>query len=240
MALTYSTYIVALGQLMVVDPADPNFLAILPSCIDYAEQRGYRDLDLLSTVVRDSSANLTANNRTFTLPVSLGRFVVVNGVNVITPVATTTANGTRNQLTPVSRDVVDALWPSEAAASATTCPTQFAMVTDQIIIVGPPPGAAFNVEIVGTIRPTPLSVSNTTTVLSTYTPDLFLAASMIFMSGYQKNFGAQADDPKMSASWESQYTTLLNSATTEEFRKRFQSSAWSSLTTPPAAAPPRA
>lgn len=240
MSYTYATYQTALAELMVTATSAADFVAILPSIIDYAEQRCYRDLDLLSTVVRDSSTNLTANARAFTLPTSLGRFVVINGVNVVTPVATTTANGTRNPLVPTSRDVLDLLWPSEAAASASTVPTLFAMITDQQIIVGPPPGAAFNVEIIGTIRPTALSASNTTTSLSTYLPDLFLAASMIFASGYQKNFGGQSDDPKMSASWEQQYGTLLASANAEEFRKRFQSSAWTSQTAPPAAQPPRA
>jgi hypothetical protein len=37
---------------------------------------------------------------------------------------------------------------------------------------------------------------STTTILSLYVPDLFVAAAMIFMAGYQKDFGSQSDDPQ--------------------------------------------
>lgn len=235
--LTYSTYVTALSTLMVTTTADANFVAILPDIIDYAEQRSYRDLDLLATTVRDSSATLTVGTRTFTLPQALGRFVVLDGINIVTPSTTTNPDiGTRNSVLATSREYVDSAWPSTLGA---TLPAFFAMVTDQIIIVGPAPDAAYTVEVIGTIRPTPLSASNTTTFLSLYLPDLFLAASMIFAAGYQKNFGAQADDPRSAVSWETQYTTLLVSARNEETQKKFEASAWSSDQTPPEAQPPR-
>ena len=98
------------------------------------------------------------------------------------------------------------------------------MVTDQSIVMAPSPGAAFAVEVIGNIRPTPLSATNTTTFLASYLPDLFFAASMIFVSGWQKNFGAQADDPRMAMSWETQYQGLLSSAKIEELRKKYAAS----------------
>lgn len=229
MAYNYTTYSAALAEMMVTSVTDTDFVAIEPSIIDAAEQRMYRELDILNTVVRDSSANLSANSRNFTLPQAQGRFVVVNGINVVTPISTTVSTGTRNPVVPVSRDLMDAFWPTNSAASSTTIPAFFAMITDQEVIFGPPPGDTFNVEIIGTIRPTPLSADNETTYLSLYLPDAFLACSMIFASGFQKNFGAQADDPKMAASWESQYQTLMASANVEEQRKRFAGQAWGSL-----------
>lgn len=214
-----------------------EFVQIMPECIDYAEQRCYRELDLLNTVVRDSSATLTIGTRNLTLPTTLGRFVVTNGINIITPSSTTNPdNGTRNPLTPTSRDVLDALWPSTVGASV---PNLYAMITDQQLIVGPSPDAAYTVEVAGTIRPNPLSASNTTTYLSLYLPDLLVAASMVFMSGYMRNFGAQADDPQMGASWESQTKILMASANTEEQRKRYASGAWGSLSPTPIATPTR-
>lgn len=225
MSLNYTSYVAELQALAPTTAADTDFLAILPGAIDYAEQRIYRELDLLSTVVRDSSGNAVANSRTFTLPSAQGRFVVLQGVNVITPVGSTPANGARNALIKASRDYIDFVWPSETAAGASTVPQYFAHVTDQIIVFGPPPGSAFNVEAVGTVRPTPLSGTNATTFLSQYLPDLLIAASMVFISGYQKNFGSQADDPKMAQSWEQQYQTLFASANAEEVRKKFGASA---------------
>ncbi len=226
MSLTYSQYVTEVALLAVIPSDNADFLSNLPSAIDYAEQRLYRELNLLGTIVRDSSANASANNRDFTLPTSLGRFVVVNGINIVTPAGSTVSNGTRKGLVQTSRDYIDFTWPSNTAASSTTTPDYFAMITDQTVIFGSPPGDTFNVEIVGTIRPTPLSVSNTSTYLSLYLPDLFLAASMIFVEGYKNNFGAQADNPQAAQSWENQYDLLFKSANTEETRKRWGMGKW--------------
>ncbi len=223
--LTYSTYVTALSTLTVIPSSNSDFTNILPDCIDYAEQRIFRELNLLTTVIRDASQSLTPSSRDFTLPTAQGAFVVVNGVNVITPAGATPANGTRNRLTPMSLDVLDTVWPSNVGSAL---PTGFAMVTQTSIVVGPWPDQAYAAEVVGTTRPLPLSATNTVTFLSANLPDLFLAASMVFMAGYQKAFGAQSDDPQLAQSWESQYGKLLTSANTEEFRKRFQGSAWSS------------
>jgi hypothetical protein len=112
------------------------------------------------------------------------------------------------------------------------------MITDQTIIVGPPPDAAYTMEVVGTIRPAPLSVSNTTTYLTQYLPDLFFAESLVFGYGYLKDFGAATDDPRGSTTWESHYQALWQSANTEENRKKYAAQAWTpkqptSLATPP-------
>lgn len=236
MSYTYTTWVTAISTETVIPATDPYFLTILPTIIDQSEQRIYRELDLLSTIVRDSTASLSANSRNFTLPTGSGRFVTTQGFNVYTPAGQTT---TRNQLTPTSRDYIDATWPNEAPATAPSIPTMFAMITDQQIIVAPPPDTNYGIEVIGTIRPLPLSATNPTTFLTLYLPDLFLAASMIAMSGYMRNFGSQADDPKMAMSWQSLYDASKASAMTEETRKKWQSVAWSSQSPSPLATPPR-
>lgn len=225
MAYDYTTYSAALAELMVTTTSQADFVAILPSIIDYAEQRIYRELDLLNTVVRDSSGVLSPSNRNFTLPTSLGTFIVVNGINVVTPAGTAPDAGTRNQLVSTTRDYLDMAWPN---ATGATVPSLYAMITQSTIVVGPWPDAAYVVEVIGTQRPTPLSTSNTSTFLTANLPDLFMAASMVFASGFQKNFGSQGDDPKMSVSWETQYKSLFASANVEEVRKKYQSVGWSS------------
>lgn len=236
MSFTYSSYVTALSTETVIPATDTNFITILPTIIDLSEQRIYRELDLLSTVVRDTSGVLTANSRNFTLPQGSGRFVTTLGLNVFTPSGTTT---NRNQLTPTSRDGLDAIWPNEAASTVPSVPSLFAMITDQTIIVGPPPDATYSIEVVGTIRPAPLSAANQTTFLSLYLPDLFFAASMVAMAGYMRNFGSQADDPKMAQSWDQQYEAFKSSAIIEELRKKWQSVSWSSQSPSPIATPPR-
>lgn len=225
MALTYSSFVSSIANLMVQDSTGTEFQAMLPNMIDYSEQRIYRDLDLLSTIVRDSTSSLTASSRNFTLPSSAGRFVTVQGINVITPASTAADSGTRNPLLPVARDYLDWVWGS---ASGATVPEYFAMITDQTIIVGPWSDNTYVVEVVGTIRPTALSSGNTTTFLTNYLPDLFIAAAMVFGSGYMRNFGAQSDNPQMAASWESQYQALKASANAEELRKKFAGLGWTS------------
>ena len=235
MALTYSTYVSTIANLMTTSTSQTEFVQILPSIIDYAEQRIYRELDLLSTTVRDTTGTLTVNNRNFTLPTpAAGRFVVLDAINIMS-----LANVRVAQLQPVSLEFLDAAYPAETSTAASVVPEYFAMVTDQTIVVGPSPGTAWPVEVVGEIRPAPLTASNTTTYLTNYLPDLFVAASMVFASGYQKNFGSQSDDPKMSASWETQYQTLFASANLEEARKRWASVSWTSKQPSPVAQPQR-
>lgn len=221
MAYTYQSYIAAIQNLAVIpaNQTDSAFTSIVPSMIAYAEGRIYREIDLLSTTISDSSAALTSGSRTFTMPTAGGRFVTVQELNIITPaIVTDPEQGTRNAMVPTTKEYMNMVWNSATGAAI---PTQFAMLTDQTVIVGPWPDADYTVEVVGTIRPAPLSMTNTTTFLSQYLPDLFVAASMVFISGYQQNFGAQSDNPQMAASWETQYQSLFSSANAEEMRKKF-------------------
>ena len=85
----------------------------------------------------------------------------------------------------------------------------------------PSPGAAFNVEVTGTIRPTPLSATNTSTFLTTYLPDLFVAASMVYAGNNMRDFGIEGGNAALAQSWEQQYQALFASANAEETRKRY-------------------
>jgi hypothetical protein len=232
---TYSTYVTQLATLAVVDEDDVNFQLNLPSAISSAELRILQDLDLLETK-RRNIYTLTANFRGFTFPID--DFVVVEQVNIITPYAVSSPDeGTRNPCTFVDKTVLDVLWPSVAGA---TLPTLVAMGTGQNQMrFGPWPDQAYTIEILGTSRPDSLSASKSPTFISTYFPDLFMAASMIYISGYQRNFGRQSDDPQMAVSWQSFYKERLTSSVLEEQRKKFQAAAWSSLSAAVTATPER-
>lgn len=233
--LTYATYKTALATLSVVPETDPNWLAILPDTIDYAELRIYRDLDLLSTVQTVTSYTTAVN--TSQVQLASGQFVTLQNVNVITPAGTTTPdNGTRVPLLPVTKEYIQYAWPSNTNSGV---PSYFAMIDERTFSLGPWPNNNYTLEIIGTYRPPTLSSINTTTFISQYLPDLFLMASMIFISGYQRNFGRQSDDPQMAQSYEAQYQSLLKGATVEEYRKKFQSTAWTSMSPSPIASPAR-
>jgi hypothetical protein len=227
MSLTYTTYVAQITNIMTVTADTPQFQTMLPGMIDYAEQRIYRELDLLQTVVRDSTTQTASGSRNFTLPTtSNGNFITVQGINVITPANTQANSGTRVPLQPVTRDFLDSVYNSN---STTGVPAFFAMIDQFNIILGPWPTTTYYMEVVGTIRPNPLSSSNSSTFLTQYLPDLFVAASMIFASGYQRDFGSQADNPQQSVSWEGQYEKLFASANAEELRKKFAGPGWTSM-----------
>lgn len=233
--LTYSTFKTQLAALAVVPETDPNFLIILPDAISYAELRLCRDVDFLSTVQANTDYSTTDGKST--LIINSGVFVTLQNINLITPAGTLIPDqGTRNPLLPTSKEFLQYCWPS---ASNKALPKYFAMIKDTQIALGPWPDAAYLVEILGTIRPETLSDTNQTTFISQYLPDIFLMAAMIYISGYQRNFGRQSDDPQMAQSYEQQYQLLLAGCVKEEYRKKFAASAWTSQSSSPVATPAR-
>jgi hypothetical protein len=229
----YTTYVSQLETMIVMDSTDVDFPVILPAIINYAEMRIYRELDLISTVFRDTSVSLVTAHPNAAFPQT---FVTVQGVNVLTPFATDPTIAARNPLVPTSKEVIYALWGNP---NATGLPQMYAMVDQFNAILGPSPDNFYTLEVYGTQRPIPLSVTNPTTFLTTYLYDLFLAASMVFASGYMRNFGAQQSDPQMSSSWETQYQALKASAMVEELRKKSWSDSWTAFSPTPLAQPPR-
>jgi hypothetical protein len=228
MPYNYTTFVAQLALEAQFNASDPNFLANLPSCIDYATNRITRELNLLSTITSNSTIVTSVGSRVVNLAALNPVFNTLQDINVITPAGTTNPDlGGRVPLTIQSRAFMNAVYGTAPAAGGTAAtPQYFAMVTDQIIQVGPYPDAAYTLEIIGTVRPTPLSPTNATNWISIYLPDLFLAAAMIFMSGFMRSFGQQADDPKLAMSWEDQYTKLRDSAGVEDAMRKYFSTGW--------------
>lgn len=234
MALTYDSYVAQIANLLTYTSTEPQFTTMLPGMIDYAEQRIYRELDLLYTQVTDATTTASSGNRNFTLPTSVGTYIIVDNINVITPSTATSSNGTRNQLVPVSRDFLDMTYPV-ATSSLCGVPEFWAMASNTEAIFGPAPDAGYTVEVVGVQRPASLSSANSSTILTQYVPDLFVAASMVFGSGFQRDFSAQGDNPQMGAAWEAQYQKLFGSASVEQMRAKYQSEGWTSNSPAPLA-----
>ena len=237
MSLTYASYVQQIATMAVVPVTDTNFTIIIPSMIDYAELRMQRDLDFLSTQISTNAYTFTGGNNTLTLPTS--QFIVPQTFEVID------GSGNSTPLLPVGKEFIQNVYGS---GSATGLPQYFAVYggdtnttgnTSQYIIVGPTPSSSYAVRLTGTISSAPLSASNTTTFISTYLPDMFIMASMIYISAFQRNFGRLNDDPQMAQTYESQYQALKASALIEENRKKFQAAAWTSYSPAPAASPTR-
>lgn len=233
--LTYSQYKTTLAALAVVQEDNGPFNIILPQAITYAENRIYRDLDLLGTVKRSSSYSVAAGSRNLAIP--MADFVTVQDLNIILPAGESVADqGTRSPLLPVTKEFLDMVYPS---VSASGIPTYFAPIDQFTMVLGPWAASQYYVEVIGTYRPDSLSETNTTTMISLYLPDLFLMASMVFISGYQRNFGRQSDDPQEAMSYEAQYKTLLTGAAIEEARKKFLAAGYTAMSPTVAATPNR-
>lgn len=144
--------------------------------------------------------------------------VVGNGIYIVCTQVRLTG---QPPLEPVTRDFLDYSWPSDASLGSDILPVQWCPNDQSNILVGPAPATALGFEVVGTMRIPQLSPENYQNFLTLQFPDLYVAASMVFFSGFQRDFGAQSEDPKMAQSWESQYQTLKSGATVEEARKQF-------------------
>lgn len=241
--MTYTEIITALAGNTAIPSTDASFQAILPSVIKYAEGRITRDLDLMAANVRDSSGSTVALNRNFNIPTTVGTFLIVDGVNVITPASTAPESGTRVALQPASRDFLDWNWPSTTGA---TVPEYFAYISQDTysggqtqMIFGPWPDNTYRVEVIGKIQPASLSATNTETWLSANLAELYIAAAMISLTGYMQDFGRTSDAPNMAQSWENQYQLLKESAGVYQARARWAGASWTSKTVEPVAQPQR-
>jgi len=231
--LTYSQYVTQIATMAVVPETDPNYIAILPQMITYAENRMCRDIDFLSTQV-SRTYSLTPNNSQLAIPT--GDFVTTQ---------TITVGPNNTPVLPVAKSFIQNVYSTGTGASL---PQYFATYggdlattgnTSQYFVFGPWPDSNYSITVTGTARPASLSATNTTTFISTYLPDLMIMASMIYISAYQRNFGRQSDDPAMAQSYEGQYNALLKSALVEEVRKKYEAAAWTSYSPSPVATPTR-
>lgn len=239
--MNYTDYINQIATMAVVPSNDPNFLTIVPQMINYAELRIQRDLDLFAG--QFVSTAYTASGET--LQIEESDFITIQSISLNT--------APYNPLLPVTKEWLQYVYPTGSTAGI---PKYFAMystnaltaqgdganatgIPHMFLRIGPIPNTSYPLTITGTLHMKPLSASNTTTWISTYLPDLFIMASMVYVSAYQRNFGRVNDDPQMAQTYEGQYMALLNGAKMEEFRKRFQASGWTSMSPSPVATPSR-
>ena len=214
--MNYLEYAMTIANQVPVDKSSTQFQSFLPAAINYAEQRIYRELNLLTTRIRNSSSTCTANSRSFTIPNATGSipFTTVTEISIIVA-------GNRNVLMSAAKKLVDTVAPTDTATSASAVPSMYYLLNQQTAIFGPSPGSAYTVEVTGTYRPAPLSASNTTTFLTNYLPDLFVAASMVYSGNNMRDFGIEGGNAALAQSWEQQYEALFASANSEETRKRY-------------------
>lgn len=207
---------------------DPDFTAILPQAVSFAENLILRDLDLLTTVVEDNTGQVTQNRRRFVLPTDIGVFIVTEQ---ILPIVDEVQQA---PLLPTSRETIDALWPAEQAPSNPSVPQYWAPLDQATVLVGPPPDQDYSMLVRGTMRPASLNPkSDTGTFISTQLSDLFLAAEATFIVGqWLKN-------TERATAWLTEYERRKTPALIEESRKKLQSGGWGNRLPSPVSSPPQ-
>lgn len=243
MSTDYPTLVANTATLTVISSTvlvsgDNNFAGIFPAAIDYAEGRIYRDLDLPSVSVTDTSVSTSSGVRSILLSTGQGELLSIDAFNLFTPAGATSSYAVRVPLVPTSQAVINTIYPSAAAANCGQ-PEFFSRISNVEIIFGPAPDQGYVTEVVADVRPPPLSAGNSSTWITQNLPELMQAAVMVFMAGHMRDFGAQSDDPKMAQSWESQYQTLKGSALVDAQRQKFMSVGWGSQQPSNTATPPR-
>lgn len=205
--MNYTEIDEALRTLLVIPEGDADWETILPSVINDAEGRIYKDMDFLATQEVNTAGSLTIGNRIKSVPTLM---IEVESVAIV--VSTNTI-----PLREVSLEFLNAAWTARASTST---PRYWARVDEENIAVAPTPAAANVVEFVGKVRPAALSAANPNTYIATNHPELMIAACMVFSTGYQRDFGAQSDDARSAVSWESVYKERLASTMAEELRRK--------------------
>lgn len=213
--MDYPGFVAAIVAETNIPATNPGLIAILPTIIDQASGLIYREptLNFLSAEVTDDTGFATSGQQRFTLP---QHFNILEQVNVV-------QGNDRIPLEKISREWLTSVYTRRTSAPGDV-PAKWAPLTDQIIILGPTPGAAWQLECIGRARPANMSQANPVTWLWTNLGDLAFAAAMYFMSGYMRNFGAQADNPQMATSWKDVYDKLLPGASSEEMQRKHQAS----------------
>lgn len=253
-ALTWNSFVQQLAALAAVQTQTVNGIVvglnvdnwdtITPQACNYAELRIQRDLELLPQESSNSVYSLSSGVNILALPVS--DFMTVQTV------ALQANDGTVTALLPTTKEFIQNVYPGPAVTGP---PAYFAMYggdwstsgqTSNIILVGPYTDQVYTVQITGLtymptlyLQATMANAATGLTFISTYLPDVMLAAAMCYVSAFQRDFGRQSDDPQFAQSWEAQYQTLIKGAMTNEFRKRLEAAGWSSRLPSPVATPGR-
>ena len=208
--MTYDQFCARLQVLLEVDPGtDVDWATLLPAAVEEAELRCYRDLD---PVAARGSATLAAT-------AAAPGLVLPAACNIprelhLTPMP---AGALSPHIARRDETFLSELYPDP---TITGVPKYWALTAIGTALLAPAPSQAFGLTLLYTQRPAPLSASNETTWLSTWCPDLMVFAAMVYASGYQRNYGAQADDPQQAMSWERQYGRALKTAAIEEARRK--------------------
>lgn len=233
---------------------DDKFQRIIPATFLYADGRIYRELNFLATDITQPFT-LTALEREHLLPADV---ITPRTISVCTPPGPITRNSRKYFPERISPEALDIFWPQPNFKPG--IPKKYAIVgmrpplevlpqppqtgtqpvppnfaSERFIYAVrfmPSPDRAYTAEVFGGVQPKVLSQSNPETFLSVNYAELFIACCMVFITGYQRDYGAASDDPQRAQSWEAQYKSLREGVALEAGMQRGEGPGFTAL--PPA------
>lgn len=191
-----TTYTLLVDTIIAATEDDSaEFLAYLPTAINMAEDRLFRELDINYSVVSTSLSCTTSNqlvSKPSDLRVTEGIFVNVS--NVLTP------------LVKRSDEFCSDYWPTSAT---TGVPKYYAERDIDTWRVVPTPASNYSLEVHYEAKPDYLvETSNETNIYSERYPDLLFYATMVNMCEWMK-------DTERKAEWENRYSDAVNTVNGE-------------------------
>ena len=200
--MDYTSFIAALAAKTELDTAsDSDFGIYLPTLIDNVERRLYRDLDPVA-----------ARQSQYTTLVP--GVPLINGPSdwLVGRALYVTDLTTQQQSRVEQRDetFLAEYWPDYSASGR---PKYWAEHRFQIIQMAPAPDRPYELRMIYTFRPTPLSATNTTTWLMQNVPDIFFKAALIEADNYRQNWQAMQANA-------ADYGTLTQTMRREEGRRK--------------------
>lgn len=259
--MTYNEILSALMTLGAIplNSEDSNFQRLVPACFAHAEGRIYRELSFLQTdtvelmVIPSLKSEIELPDNVLSV-----RSISLCVSSPSDPPGPPGGNKRRIYPQRVSPEALDMFWPqpnfkpgppryytlrgfryppdvSSNPLPPSTQPLPPLRIPERFILIArfaPATDRIYIVEIYGGIQPVPLSEANFETFVSRTYPELLIAACMVFITGYQRDYGAASDDPQRAMSWEQQYQALKNGIAQETGRLRGEGPSFTAL--PPA------
>ena len=175
-----TTYSELVTQIRDYTETDSNVFTtvIVNDFIEHAELKIFRDIDL-DVFKKYQTASLTSGDAFVAMPgATPTSFSFIRSVNIFSP------SGSLGGLTDNARVFLekrDQTFINEYSANrtSTAVPKYYANWDNDTIILAPTPNAAYTIELAYNALPTGISSSNTTTWVSTNTPQLLLYACLV-------------------------------------------------------------
>lgn len=247
---------------------DSNFQKLVPACFAYAESRIYREPDL-SFLATDATelVGLTALTAEVALPANVLSVRSIALSIKSSPLDPPVPGGNKRRIYPqrVSPEALDMIWPqpgfkpgppkyysirglrhppvqSPDPLPPGTQPRQPVYTPESFALIArfaPAADRNYVGEVFGGIQALHLSENNPETYISLNYPELLIAASMVYITGYQRDYGAASDDPQRAVSWEAQYQTLKAGVAVEQAKLRGEGPGFTALSDANIAQQPR-